>query len=283
MGKRKLHGTSYYQCDWTGLPMSAPNCYMPHWNDDGKLVKKGTYCNWESVLAHAKEVAARCNIDCIKIEAYVRAQMHGSTTEAPHYSELEHFKGEMSPLQYHKRCCYETGEVWAVKIHTNGDYGEFLVDSINGEYNFGQEPLIISRKGKRDVDLLVTNSAGSELNALASNLFKTKIHGDVILVQRTKEQSFLPRTRYVNYMQADFVHDFMIKRKKFEEKQCLDACDYKALKQEMQTSLSDYEKQASSSAVAVPEVVKLRKMVPTNGKRLARLVQHEKAQKTSSQ
>jgi hypothetical protein len=44
MGKRKLHGITYYQCDWSGLPMRATNCYMPTWSGH-KLVKHGSYAN----------------------------------------------------------------------------------------------------------------------------------------------------------------------------------------------------------------------------------------------
>ena len=48
-----MHGYTFYQCDWTGYPMRATNCYMPVWTND-KMVKRGSYCNWESVLAHSQ-------------------------------------------------------------------------------------------------------------------------------------------------------------------------------------------------------------------------------------
>ena len=49
MGKRKLHDKTYYQCDWTAIPMDSPACYMPSF-DGKKLKKRGNYCNWESVV-----------------------------------------------------------------------------------------------------------------------------------------------------------------------------------------------------------------------------------------
>ena len=55
MGKRKLHDKTYYQCDWTALPMDSPACYMPSF-DGKKLKKRGNYCNWESVVAHANHL-----------------------------------------------------------------------------------------------------------------------------------------------------------------------------------------------------------------------------------
>ena len=63
MGKRKLHHSIYYQCDWTGLPMHKSHCYMPHVAKDKKgrqvIAKRGSYCNWESVVAHAYKML--CN------------------------------------------------------------------------------------------------------------------------------------------------------------------------------------------------------------------------------
>ena len=57
MGKRKIHNSTFYQCDWTGYAMRAPYCYLPQWTSAGKLIKKGCYCNWESVVAHAEAMA----------------------------------------------------------------------------------------------------------------------------------------------------------------------------------------------------------------------------------
>jgi hypothetical protein len=53
MGKRKIHGVTYYQCDYTGLPMRNSYCYVPTWKEDGRMTKQGSYCCWEAVLASA--------------------------------------------------------------------------------------------------------------------------------------------------------------------------------------------------------------------------------------
>ena len=46
MGKRKLHGTTFFQCDWTGFPMKSTNCFLPSWHgndkDTGKMTKKAS-------------------------------------------------------------------------------------------------------------------------------------------------------------------------------------------------------------------------------------------------
>ena len=72
MGKRKLHNATYYQCDWTGFPMRCANCFMPSWSTEGKLIKKGSYCNWESVLAHARHLY---NVEKT-LEAHDRERVH---------------------------------------------------------------------------------------------------------------------------------------------------------------------------------------------------------------
>ena len=72
MGKRKMHGQSIYVCDWTGYPMRNSNCYMPYWQS-GKLLKKGNYCNWESVLAHAEHNRFEGSID---LEEHCKITQH---------------------------------------------------------------------------------------------------------------------------------------------------------------------------------------------------------------
>ena len=39
MGKKKLHGETIYQCDWTGFPMRNSNCYVPHSRTEYTAVK----------------------------------------------------------------------------------------------------------------------------------------------------------------------------------------------------------------------------------------------------
>ena len=76
MGKRKMHGLSYYQCDWTGFPMRNSNCYLPDYRD-GVLQKRGHYCNWEAVQAHIYHMwFARLSLPGVK-------PMGGYTWRAP--------------------------------------------------------------------------------------------------------------------------------------------------------------------------------------------------------
>ncbi len=88
MGKRKLHTTTFYQCDWTGYPMKTSNCYLPVWSDNdkdtGKLMKKGSYCNWESVIAHAAQMEAEAKPE--EKEMYQKVKLKKG--QGPHFSAV---------------------------------------------------------------------------------------------------------------------------------------------------------------------------------------------------
>ena len=225
MGKRKLHGQTYYQCDWTGYPMRQTNCYMPSWQGS-KMSKRGSYCNWESVLAHAHHMY---NVDkSIDGDELTRIRWHLKTImgELPdydkyHFSFLEHFKDDpdqwrrvsdvplnMSMDTYHAECCKTLEEITAVKITASGQAVEVIMDPNNGKYEFENyiskpSPIVqalqdcykiasfqSTQRGKSSKELTVFYwpfNNGLVFNTLASNIFKMQIYGDVLLVQQSKE------------------------------------------------------------------------------------------------
>ena len=91
MGKRKLHDRTYYQCDWTALPMDSPACYMPSF-DGKKLKKRGNYCNWESVVAHANHLH--------EVDKTLEADEYEAVVE--HVYELT--GTNIDPRDYHYAC-----------------------------------------------------------------------------------------------------------------------------------------------------------------------------------
>ena len=90
----------------------------------------------------------------------------------------------------------------------------------------------------------------------------------------------MPRQRFTNYTLQEFQDNFVRKRKRTQEASSVGAEEYVALKAEMQESLSAYEKQASSAALPTSSrgLAKAQKMPPANGRDLAQLVKHERAQ-----
>lgn len=305
MGKRKMHETAYYQCDWTGLPMKSANCFMPSWTADGKLVKKGTYCNWESVVAHARYWEQQALLlglseqqlhteQLHRIEEYVGEQIGGTTYfNVVDWRELEHFGGSMSAKDYHNACSHMSNEVFGVKILESGHQNEILMDTNAGtlciEQHLKRPPLVQDgvqpsmfrsyRKGKhKEKDLCVfyyPNKNGCELNNLASSLYKMQIYGECLLVECTREASFMPRERFVNYTFSDFQDNFLRKRKRATPEQTsMRPEEYGALKAEMQASLCSFERSASSLAEPPSKVAKVARMPPADGKQLAALAKH---------
>lgn len=282
MGKRKLHGHSYYQCDWTAFPMKNSNCYMPTWNAD-KLIKKGSYCNWESVLAHATYLDVP---ELERVREYVKTQMGGTihATEAPHFTDLLQFNGTMNVTQFHEACCKQLNDVFAVKINEAGHTFEILVGNTDFstylKHSFPDaKPSTFQfiRKGKhKERELCVfyyPRNNGQDLNVFASNLFKMQIYGEVLMLQCTKESSFMPRERYVNYTLEEFNDNFLRKKKKVDS---MKPTDYEGVKLKMQESLSAYEKQASLSSQVPEDLVKVGKVPKMNGRQLAALVKHQR-------
>jgi len=290
MGKRKLHTTSFWQCDWTGLPMKSPHCYWPTWSATGKLIKKGSYCNWESVVAHVMDQRERLDEgEYEKMLEHVHDITGSPVTAAPHYEELMHTKGRMSTDEFHRRCTLPRDPVPAVKISPSGDVFELLLHPKPTEI-FRENPVLLfedylhkpfnpvkpstfhsmRKKAKGDRDLCVWYYATKELphNPTASNLFKMQLYGDVLLVQQSREQSFMPRERYVGFTKQQFDEQFCKKRKRVDA-QCMTSAQYDEVKQKMQATLNTYEETAAVAAVPVTKQVRL---PPVDGKMLAKKV-----------
>lgn len=305
MGKRKMHGQTYFQCDWTGLPMRQTNCYMPGWAEgNNKLVKTGSYCCWEAVVAHAEQNAQTGVIDEAKlhlIQEHINTLVGAHVSVAPHWSRLSWFaRGDTqeniitSPEVFLDECCRQDGPIAAVRIpHTfhGGTTHEVLCSpedtqskftkhltrpfSLQGPVHEPQCFQTVKGKGKRDADLTVIYwpfKNGLPYNNTASTMFKMQIYGDALLVQQSKEPCFLPRTRYVNYFQSTFTEQFATTKKKAALCATLSESDYALAKQQMASELQQVEDRASSLACAPGEIAKGAVLPPPSGKELADLL-----------
>ena len=291
MGKRKLHNACFYQCDWTGFPMKHAHCYMPQWTAASKLVKKGSYCNWESVMAHATLLRTQ---GAMTQDAFDKVSQHiefitGCHVQcAPHYEELQHTKGRMDALAFHDKCCSQDGPVAAVKISPDGEVFEImlvpneqgkitLADYMHKPYTPHSPSVFHSMRKKgspkgTDRDLSVWYFASKELqiNSTASNLFKMQLHGDVLLVQQSREASFLPRERFVTFTKQNYDDHFAKKRRKSAlDTPSLTPRAYQELKDQMQASLNQFEERAAQTALAPHETAKALSLGPMSGKSLA--------------
>lgn len=289
MGKRKLHRSSFFQCDYTGYPLKNSCCYMPTWPDStndaptsGRLVKKGTYCNWESVAAHAQmqrsddlitheqHLAVIDHIHSITGSSYLRV--------APSFDRLSHFKGKMGMDEFHRECCAQDGPINVVKITPEGEVLDILVQpNENGQFIFKDymhkpyqalpdKPMCFNtvRKSRplRDKELSVWYWAdrGLPANSVASNTFKMQLHGDIILTQHSKEHCFLPRERYLSFTKGQFDDQYAKKRRRTMDIPSISSVEYTKVKANMQASLDAYESARKVGAVPPAELSRVMAM-----------------------
>ena len=288
MGKHKLHGQTFYQCDWTGFPMQQLNCYMPTWNKDCKLVKQGSYCNWESVVAHARQKCINAEIseeELEKVTSVVKQEIGCVPTSLVHFTNLQHFGGEMTQEEYNIRCSNGDSEITGILMDTDGKMTELRLASENGVFDWsrflGFEGDITwnhaslvkkHKKSERTVDLFYwPKGKYDKLNANCSVL-KMQIYGPVLLVVKKNENSFDgTRERYCDFVTEEFEEMFSRKRKKTDKNQAqaMTTAQYDTLKSEMQTALNDCEAKMSSSAQTPMEIAMAAKMPQSSGKELA--------------
>jgi hypothetical protein len=274
MGKRKIHGQTYYQCDWTGYPMKQPNCYLPTWNNE-KLVRKGTYCNWESVLAHAKHLRHAneiTDLEHAKVVEHIQhvsgiTQLSDQKLEKLHFSNLEHFGGTDSKLlsvdQYMSACSEYDNPVTVVVVTEEGQVMEQTVHPNDGKVDLA---IVIDadelanftalkklKNVPKDRQLVVHYSKTAErdgciTNNTASQMFKMQLFGDVIIVAQQKFSCYSSE-RYVDFTMNDYQDMFTKKRRRSHvEATALTTVEYEEVKQKMQSSLHGYEAQVSSLA-----------------------------------
>lgn len=307
MGKRKLHAQTYFQCDWTGLPMKQTNCYMPEWNEAGRLLKHGSYCCWEAVIAHAREQLLSMETDdkgiicggnkMKRIQEHVNALVGCDVHPAPHWTRLAWFAKDgaddliTSPSQFLEVCDKLTTPVFAVRIPPDGSAHEVLCTpadvkakfeghitrpfNLHGPVHEPQSFQTVRKKTNRERDLSVFYwpfKNGLPFNTLASNIFKMQIYGDVLLVQQTKEPCFLPRERYVNYYLAAFNEQFTNKSKRKEPQNTLTTDEYQNAKAQMALELGALEALASANASSPASLAKASVLPPPTGAELAALL-----------
>ena len=289
MGKRKLHTTAFYQCDWTGFPMHSSQCYMPVWSPGGKLLKKGCYCNWEAVVAHTKWQLERDEITPEEQQKVIE-HIHGITGAevkcAPHFDELLHTKGEMDLVEFHATCTKPHTDVTVVKIAMDGSLSEHITTGGSDLELLAERPRNFvggmsvfhstRKKGTRDLCVYYyPNSTHSGLanNTLASSIFKMQLQGDVILVQRSREWAYsIPRERKVTFTLEDYENQFNQNRKRRKttsSSETLAPNEYGKLKEQMQNTLNAFEEEVSKAAKAPMALSTVKKSPKTDGHKLA--------------
>ena len=122
--------------------MRPTHCHWPSWSATGKLIKKGSYCNWESVVAHMAHQLENSTIDVSEHEkaaGYAQGITSSPVHAAPHYEELQHTKGCMSAEEFHERYMTQVHAITAVKIAPNSEVSELPMQP-DKHFYFGDYP-----------------------------------------------------------------------------------------------------------------------------------------------
>lgn len=270
MGKRKLLGTTFYHCDYSGFPMRAQHCFMPDWNENGRLHRKGSYSNWESVVAHLDhlEVAAEKKQ---KVLDFIENITGTIVTPAPPLTELAHCGGALRDVDFHAKCTRQVHPITAVKIAPNGEVFEVILhpdpsSTDSGRFDFaaylhkpfpyhgGPSTFHSMRKKtkgtERDLSVWYYPCKDLPHNPVATSTFKMQLYGDVLLVQQSREESFITRERYVSFTKQTYQQQFVKRRRKpVTETASLSTDEYTVLKKDMQEQLNQFEASGASDAV----------------------------------
>ena len=283
--------------------MRNTNCYMPEWNQAGKLMKHGSYTCWEAVVAHARELhgeGAAADLKVSRVCEYVNNLVGCVVNPAPHWSTLAWLQpcrgdipadsASITTPQEFLTMCQDDRQIIAVRIPTDDVAHEVLCGKQDistkfqahlrkpfpEHYSEPQSFQTVRKKVNKDKDLTVFYYPfrnGLPFNSTASNAFKMQIYGDALVVQQSKEQCFMPRERYVSYPLLNFKEQFVMKHKRKEPSQVtLSVDEFDDIKAEMADQLQTFEQMTSSNAALPAELARASNLLPPTGMELANLL-----------
>lgn len=270
MGKRTLHTLTYYQCDYSGIPMPSPGVQMPAWDHNNKLCKRGSYINWECMLAHAMTEAASYPA----CRNYVHNMLGvTSTNVAPSYSMLKHFGGTMSIDEFLAACDYETERRQAVLIPVEGapetvelgcEDGVILPEvdyKLLTTFDPQVRQTIFAKPSSPPncIHSVISMLNDHRENTVASQAFKLTLHGPVLVVLKMNEPT---RQRVLSYTAEQFLEQYGKKRKrKVPAAQTgISTEEYGKAKASMQSKFSEFEASVAAKAVKPRTVASLKKL-----------------------
>lgn len=261
MGKRTLHSSTYYICDYTGIPMRDKGCYMPVWRN-GRLTKKGSYCNWESVLRHAQQLCVKDEEMTVDALSSVIKHVHNAVgtddvVAAPEYTHLQHFGGDVDVHEFHRVCCFATKPVTGVLLQADGALREVTLHPEGGRFEQLDGGAHIARVSLWCVPW---SSRASQLNEAATRLLKREVLGDVLLVGARPEHSFMPRTRFTSVYTPD-VQELLETRPRRVQPTGLSREDFAAARAEMERSMKRFETRITADT-ATPQVIAAGAVMP---------------------
>lgn len=248
MGKRRMHGRTVAQCDWSGMLLKGPVAKTRH----------GMYRNWESALAHAE---TRCSLGTLTEAELLEAREHVTVQagvlpqSAPHYEQLAWFGGSLGGAQYVALCEHETGELDAVQLAPGGEEQDVTLDSEGGRFMVGCELGVLHTKAKFEIVAFCGEDPEGEANTACEKYPQlAPVHGNVYLLKRSLLEPWRSTPRYLRLTKAEWhlLHHPPRYRRA-----------------ELQSEMAEYEALISKDAVAPLSLLKGMKMPAKSGRALA--------------
>jgi len=262
MGKRKIKDIVYYQCDYTGMPMRSSNCYIPSYSVAGKLLKHGSYCCWEAVIAAS-------NGDK-NVQALVDEIVGCAVAKAPDQCTLSWLSetGAIASIDEFLDACDDPNKpVHVIEISVDGRLTEAVI-ARRAYAGFTHRFTTMRKKGKEKAYEVCFNGVGAP-NTVATQYFKQELSGNVYVALKSKELAIKERSRYLPLDIESFKTMFTSRKRKIE---ALDTSDYENLKNEMNNELKRVEAQASHATQRPTDLAKAALMPPALGSEIAALI-----------
>jgi hypothetical protein len=245
MGKRKINDIVYYQCDYTGMPMRTSNCYIPSLSATGKLLKHGSYCCWEAVIAASGGDT--------NVQKLVDEIVGCAVAKAPDQCTLSWLSetGAIANIDEFLAACDDPNKpVHVIEIAVDGRLTE----------------AVIARRAYMSFTHRF-NGVGAP-NTVATQYFKQELSGTVYVALKSKELAIKERSRYLPLDIESFKAMFSSRKRKVD---ALDKSDYESVKTEMNNELMRVEAQAAQATQKPTDLAKAAQMPPASGLEMAAL------------
>ena len=262
MGKRKINDIVYYQCDYTGMPMRTSNCYIPSYSKAGKLVKQGSYCCWEAVIAAT-------NGDP-NVQSLVDEIVGCAIAPAPEQQSLAWLSetGSISSIDEFLAACDDPNKpVHVIEIAVDGRLTEAVI-ARRAYLGFAHRFTTMRKKGKEKAYEVCFNAVGSP-NTLATQYFRQELSGTVYVALKSKELAIKERSRYLPLNIESFTSMFANRKRKVD---ALDKSTYDNMKTEMTKELMQVEQRAAQDSMRPEDLAKAASMPPASGAEIASLL-----------
>ena len=261
MGKRKINDIVYYQCDYTGMPMRTSNCYMPSLSATGKLLKHGSYCCWEAVIAASGGDT--------NVQKLVDEIVGCAVAKAPDQCTLSWLSetGAIASLDEFLAACDDPNKpVHVIEIAVDGRLTEAVI-ARRAYTGFTHRFTTMRKKGKEKAYEVCFNGVGAP-NTVATQYFKQELSGTVYVALKSKELAIKDRSRYLPLDIESFKAMFASRKRKID---ALDKSDYESVKTEMNNELMRVEAQAAQGSEKPTDLAKAAQMPPASGMEIAAL------------